>query len=364
MTAPYVPMKRSILDRITQRLFPTLGLMSPEEGQAVGRQGLLQLGANLLQAGGPQAQQGGTLANIGRSIAGVDVNDLAKQAMAFQAYRQQQDANQRISTVAAANAPKDGESPTQTYERIARMVGQLAGTPGTEDLIGKLSNVLAQIRPQQEARARYIFKELEHPRGSGKYEIFRVNEDDPTDRISLGPGRTPLPFGSGATAGQREVLARMAGDALASLDEFGQTPPNLIEQALGSSLAQKVGGQALLGESRQLQNQASRQFAEAVLRFTTGAVAPAHELQEYLDLLTLRAGDKPALVTRKLSAQKTLLAALQALTRKGEVDPNEAASVLQAAAFSLTGGSESAPARPTGQTVTPFGSSTVPLRRP
>lgn len=341
MTAPYQPMKRSILDRLASRLFPTLGLMSPEEGQAVGRQGLLQLGTNLLQAGGASPQQAGTLANIGRSIAGVDVNALTKQALTLQAYRQQQAANQKIAEVTSRHPLKPGATPEEVYNTIAAMVPELIGIPGTEDYLGKLGNLLAQLRPQRELRSRYVFKNLSE--GGGKWGYYRINQDDPDDRIRLSDGTPPTGQGLATQEqGRRQALAAMATNAISALDAVGQKPPTFWEELAGSALGQKVGGQAVLSEGRQIQNQANNQFTEAVLRFTTGAVAPEHELQNYLRTLTLRAFDKPGLVTRKANAQRTLLAALQRLAARGDpyapIDPNEAVLLLQQAAGSVVSG--------------------------
>ena len=68
MTAPYTPLKPSILDRLASRLFPNYTGFSPEMQQGINRQALQQVGIGLLQAGGPQAQQRGTLANIGAAL--------------------------------------------------------------------------------------------------------------------------------------------------------------------------------------------------------------------------------------------------------------------------------------------------------
>ena len=328
-------MKKSILDRLSERLFPTLALMDPQEGQAVGRQGFLQLGANLLQAGGPQAQQGGTLANIGRSIAGVDVDALQKHAMLLQASRQQRDASRRIQETVAANPAKQGETPEQSYERLGKILVDLIGVPGAEDFVGKYSNVLAQLRPQREVRARYAIRGFKE---GNRYVLYRVNMDDPSDRYPLGEGFAPGANLATQEQGRRQALSAMATDAIGALEDVGQTPPNVWETILSTDAAQAVGGQSLLSENRQIQNQASRQFTEAVLRFTTGAVAPEHELRNYLRTLTIQLGDKEGNIARKLEAQRTLLTALQQLAARGEPDPNEAVTLLKQTAGSMRQG--------------------------
>lgn len=319
MTAPYMPMKRSILDRLASRLFPTLALMDPQEGQAVGRQGLLQLGTNLLQSGGASPQQAGTLANIGASIAGVDVNALTKQAFTLQAYREQQRANKRIAEVAGANAPQDGESPDQTYERIARMVGQLAGTPGTEDLIGKLSNVLAQLRPQREYRSRYVFKNLNE--GGGKWGYYRINQDDPEDRVRLSDGSPP----SGTPgAGNPSDTERRAAALYTVGEDAYRNLRNAQAPNLKDYLAGKVPlglGQAAVSSRQQLQNQAGAQFYRSYLYIVSGATVNEGEALEAAKTFTPQWGDDPALVQQKLHTQEVMLQAMrQARGRAGGPD--------------------------------------------
>ena len=347
MTAPYRPLKPSILDRLASRLFPTLALMSPDEGQAVGRQGLLQVGTNLLQAGGASPQQQGTLANIGASIGGVDVNALTKQAATLQAYREQQRANQRIAEVAGANAPREGESPDQTYERIARMVGQLAGTPGTEDLIGKLSNVLAQLRPQAAPRPRYVFKELEDPPGSGKFSLFRVNEDDPTDRIRIGIGREPTGL-TQPTGDERRAAALYTVGEDAYRNLRNAQAPNLKDYLAGKV---PLGlGQAAISSRQQSQNQAGAQFYRSYLYIVSGATVNEGEALEAAKTFIPQWGDDPVLVQQKLHTQEVMLQAMrQARGRAGGPTPPPP--------------SNGSPPSGEGGTMTPFGPSKIPRRR-
>lgn len=150
MIAPYVPRKPSILDRLIPRLFPATQMLEPEVGGPVGRQALLQLGTNLMQAGGASPQQGGTLANIGASLGGVDVASLTQNALALRAQR-------KLAEVAARHPGKPGETPDEIYNRVAGMVSELTEYP---ELIGKLSNVLAQLRPQV-PRSRRLIRSVE-----------------------------------------------------------------------------------------------------------------------------------------------------------------------------------------------------------
>ena len=303
--SPYVPMKRSILDRLASRLFPTLAMMDPEAQQSTGRQGLLQLGTNLLQAGGPQAQQGGTLANIGASIGGVDVKQLAQQALALQAYRQQQAAQRRIGEVAGQNAPKEGESPEQTYERIARMVGQLAGTPGTEDLIGKLSNVLAQIKPQRETR-RSIHAGV-NPK-TGQPELFLIDPDS-GESTPLGLGAIIPPSATMPQETERRAgaLLTVAEDAFKELGDA--QVPSATDYA-ASKIPMGLG-QGAISSRQQVQNQAATQLARAYLYVVSGANATQQEAEAVARTYLPQLGDDPATVSRKKEAREAAVRAIR-----------------------------------------------------
>jgi hypothetical protein len=335
----------SILDRLAARLFPATQMLGPEVSQGVGRQGLLNIGTNLLQAGGPSAQQQGTLANIGRSIGGVDVNDLTQQALKLQAYRQQQDAQRRASEVVQRHPPKAGETPEDRFGRFSDILTELATIPGTEHLIGPLSNVMNALKPDRPLRSRYVFKVF--PEGPGKWGQYRVNTDDPEDQIRIGDAQPPL----GASAQRADklkasALLALARNALPTLQ--ASTPPTAIEAILSSPLGQQLGGQFGLSEERQMANQAGTQFSDAILRFTSGANTPEQEVQRYLGFITNRAGDKPALRARKTSAQAAIIQALEvAAGQADEVDPNVAVSIIIREAQKLQGG-EGANPPPTG----------------
>lgn len=169
----------------------------------------------------------------------------------------------------------------------------------------------------------------------GKPAVFGVDERTLSARPVSGMSPAPSSVG-GQIAGQRTVLARMAQDALNAMTDPTTGKSRQTAPTVGEQIAQRIPwglGQGLLSEERQLQNQAGDQFTEAALRFTTGAQAPEHEKQQYIAMLTLRAGDKPALRERKLRAQQTLLNSLLAITQRGDVDPNEAFALLQEAAL-------------------------------
>jgi hypothetical protein len=326
----------SILDRLAARLFPATQMLDPQASQSAGRQGLLQIGTNLLQAGGPSAQQQGTLANIGRSIGGVDVNDLTQQALKLQAYRQQQDAQRRASEVVQRHPPKAGETPEDRFGRFSDILTELATIPGTEHLIGPLSNVMNALKPDRPLRSRYVFKVF--PEGPGKWGQYRVNTDDPEDQIRIGDAQPPLGASNQrADKLKASALLALAENALPTLEQA--KPPNALEAILGSPIGQRLGGQAALSEGRQLSNQAGTQFSDAILRFTSGANTPEQEVQRYLGFITPAFGDAPALRERKLSAQRAIVQALRTAAGQGdEVDPNLAVSIIVKTAQGLQGG--------------------------
>lgn len=156
MTAPYVPQKVSILDRLMGKLFPTSALLDPESAQMVQRQGLRQFGANLMQAGGASPQQRGTLANIGASLGGVDVNELTKNALALQAYQRERATNQAIGAAIARHPPQSGEVQADVYKRLTALAGDLAAIPGAEGVLAKLAPVLQAVKPDREGEPQRV----------------------------------------------------------------------------------------------------------------------------------------------------------------------------------------------------------------
>ena len=213
---PFVK-KPSIVDRVAARLFPEdqyAGLL--DNGTGLQREALTRLGLGLLSQSGPHPQ--GTGPNLGQAIAGayqgVNFPEMAQQAVQLQQYRKQ---TQALTSAAANHPAKPGETPDETYARIAGMVSDLAGQPGTEDLIGKLSNVLAQLRPRAEQRTRYAFKTIHE---NGQDWIYRINTDDPTDRMKIGlASPRPEPGAAAAVGTTAQETRAAAQNALASLND-------------------------------------------------------------------------------------------------------------------------------------------------
>ena len=248
---PFVK-KPSIVDRVAARLFPGdqyAGLLDNGTG-GIQREALTRLGLGLLSQSGPHPQ--GTGPNLGQAIAGayqgVNFPEMANQALQLQQYRQQVADQQKIAGVAANHPAKPGETPDETYARIAGMVSDLAGQPGTEDLIGKLSNVLAQLRPRAAARTRYQFKTIHE---GGQDWIYRINEDDPTDRLKIGlASPRPEPGAAAATGVVAQETKAAAQNALASLDDADRIlagDPNADIMPTSAAIAQGAGNIPIVG---------------------------------------------------------------------------------------------------------------------
>lgn len=137
--------RQGLFDRILGRVFPTPGgLLDPGQAKDIQRQGLLQLGMNLLA----NSQSGqGTLANLGQSYQNVNIPQLVQQAVGAQEVASQRQRQTALQAMAAKYAPQPNETAEQRFERIAAMTSELAAMPGMEDAVGKLSNVLAQLKP-------------------------------------------------------------------------------------------------------------------------------------------------------------------------------------------------------------------------
>lgn len=232
---PYQP-KPSIVDRVAARLFPTgayQGILDPSQTQQLGRQGLFNVGLNLLQAGGRQPMQHGTLANIGAAIQGTNFPEMAAQAIAAQNYRAKQQQTAAIRQTVTANAPQAGDAPDAIYQKLATMIGQLAGLPGAEDLIGKLAPALKDLKPTAPDRARWSFQTIQE---NGEPVLYRINEDTGV-KYRIGLGRPAAGAAGGVTAMETRAAAQNALAALNQADAVLQRDPNADILPTGAALA-------------------------------------------------------------------------------------------------------------------------------
>jgi len=137
---------------------------------------------------------------------------MAQQAIQLRAYQQQQQERHALTTVAAKHPAKPGETPEQTYDRIAGMVSDLAGMEGSEALIGKLATVLSALRPRMDRNDWMIQAGVG---ADGKPELYRINRLTGEVRTT-GLGKVATGNTLGSVAAQETRAA--AKNALAALD--------------------------------------------------------------------------------------------------------------------------------------------------
>ena len=267
--------KPSIVDRVAARLFPTAaytGLLDPDQQQGLQRQGLLNVGLNLLQAGGRSPHQAGTLANIGSSIQGVNFPEMAQQALQLKAYQQQQQERHALTTVAAKHPAKPGETPEQTYDRIAGMVSDLAGMEGSEALIGKLATVLSALRPRMERNDWMIQAGVG---ADGKPELYRINrltgEVRTTGLGKVATGNTNSVVTQETRAAAQNALAALNdADAALRADPNADIQPTTSAIARGAKSIPLVGGMlggAMEPIAQSQMSPAQKQFQQAMDQF-------------------------------------------------------------------------------------------------
>lgn len=130
------------------------------------------------------------------------------------------------------------------------------------------------------------------------------------------PGGAPLPgkVGGGkltATEEKASAFYTMASDAVSKLDQIKGTPTGWD---VGAKVVGKLSGDlgnALTSGTGQLRTQASKQLADAWLRFTSGAAVPPHEIANFSATFTPSFGDSKELQEVKRSARQLILKALE-----------------------------------------------------
>jgi hypothetical protein len=313
------------------------------------------------------------LANIGASIGGVNFPEMAEQALAIRAAREQQTVQKKVGEIAAKT-----KNISDPYERVAAMVSELAGEPGTEDLIGKLSNVLAQLKPAREGRPQLRFgvppgspvgtpAQLMRIFPDGTVEALGVQQPEltPYQRASLGiQERTAARAEEQAGIGnvEQNKLADFGTRMLeghASLTALENTVPG-IGQAVDAKLRAWITANRLPGVGKaagalvlpatiaamtpdeQIYWGAQQDLINARLRKVTGATINVEELETERAPLVPLMGEAEVVVTKK-QARRFQAARLYIRGAGRAFDPDllspEARALLQA----LT---PTAPARP------------------
>lgn len=122
--------KPSIVDRVAAKLFPMSGysgLLDPETQASIQRQGLQQFGTNLLQASGPSTMPIGLGQAVGASLGGVNLPQMAQQALQLQALRaaQMQQAQRAAIGKALAEGGGAGEQPASAGNQNTNLRGTI-----------------------------------------------------------------------------------------------------------------------------------------------------------------------------------------------------------------------------------------------
>lgn len=144
------------MDSILRPRQPSAGILTPEDQASIKRNALLHIAAGLLQAGGRSPNQRGTLANIGSVLEGIDLPGATMSALRMRAavdkLNQESNARTALQDITARHPAMPGEDREQKFSRLTDIVTEAAAVPGLEDWIGKMSNVLAQLRPPKQGR--------------------------------------------------------------------------------------------------------------------------------------------------------------------------------------------------------------------
>lgn len=317
---------------------PSAGILTPDDQAMIKRNTLLQIAAGLLQAGGRSPNQRGTLANIGSALAGIDLPGATMSAMRMRAItdrlNQEGEARHAFEEIARRYPPMPGETREERFNRLSNIVGELALVPGAADLIGKLSNVLAQLKPEGEATDWSSPTPAVGPDGktTSYYQVNRRTGE--TRQLNIRPpaarGRPQLRVVAGPNGPEYATIDPVTGDAEmtgqpASLTEaqqrvnalYGlvQDANQFLETQLSPSrvqyLVQTNGLNEFLKNNAEELEQASTQVADAYVRLTSGAAAREEEYVRARRLLTPYPGDDQKTLERKIAARNRMLTAIR-----------------------------------------------------
>lgn len=318
---------------------PSAGILTPEDQALVRRNILLHLAAGLLQAGGRSPNQQGTLANIGSALAGIDLPGAQMSALRMRAItdklNQEGEARHAFEEIARRYPALPGETQEERFTRLSNIVGELATVPGSADLIGKLSNVLAQLKPDgNEASDWSAPTSALGPDGKTPF-YYQVNRrTGETRQLNIRPpvamGRPQLRVVAGPNGPEYATINPVTGETEmtgqpASLTEaqqrvnalYGlvQDANQFLETQLSPSriqyLVQTNGLNEFLKNNAEELEQASTQVADAYVRLTSGAAAREEEYVRARRLLTPHPGDDEKTLQRKIAARNRMLTAIR-----------------------------------------------------
>jgi hypothetical protein len=356
-TPPQAPQRPGLLQRLAGNLFPggqMGGLLDPEQLQGLQRQGLMQLGIGLMSNSGQRVvgtPGAGVGERIGQAFQSVNwpqmVQGAAQQSVQVQGLAQQRGREQALAKLGQKYAPKAGETAEQRFERISAMTSELAAMPGMEDVVGKLSNVLAQLRPDDRRNRPFRIEAGTGP--NGKVELYRIGESGSPEPLGIGqaPSTGGVPqlrtvqgpggvsmyeewnprTGKWTATGKRAFSApseqeRRAAFFLPFLPEAETAIANFTGAPdRFSTLWQDKGFREITSAERQELSNAGTVYAEAWLRLTTGAAYNQQEFDNAYKLFTPQPGDKPATLKAKARRRAELLATLQGQAGRMDAPP-------------------------------------------
>lgn len=155
------------------------------------------------------------------------------------------------------------------------------------------------------ARLEYARGEAAIPQPPGQRNIDPLSETGIAAQLRLAREKPSATDQSKPTEGMRraQMLHSVATEAQSVLEKA--TAPGYFE-----SIAKRAGANELLGEERQIIDQAARQFTSSYLYLVSGATASPQEVDNLAKQLVPQRGDTPAVLARKAQAVRTMAKAM------------------------------------------------------
>lgn len=315
---------------------PSAGILTPDDQAMLKRNTLLQLAAGLLQAGGRSPNQRGTLANIGAALQGLDLPGATMSALRMRAavdeLNQRSNARTALQEIAARHPLLPGATREDRFNQLADMVQEAATVPGLEDWVGKMSNVLAQVRPPKQGRL-IPSVEIDREPGSPTFgRPVRVFRDPETGEIVNQGGETQglteyqiqqlqlqRAAADRADTGELQQAALGANAARAHLGirAIEDTNPGAVEEVAAIVRGGRVAGavpifgplldEAIRAGKAPVLSPTARQllanlnsFVAAVVPGRGGQALTFHEIKLFMDEFLRDPGDDPETAAAKI----------------------------------------------------------------
>lgn len=321
-TMPAGPRRAPFIDRLAGALFPAgeYGELLGEEGaRAVQRRALMNFGMNLMANSGwrPAGSPGSSFGErLGTAFTSVELPKMFQNMAEIQELARERQAREEGRRVAEEvnERAKDIRDPA---ERAQFILGELAGRPGFESVIGPLSNAVQALRPRAERQP--TIRTARNPQ-TGQLELYRI---DPMTGQSQSLGlAAPPPMGMMMPSeGERRTGAQLmiAEDAYTRLK--GAAAPTLSDAA--AARAPFGAGQPFISGEQQLQLQSGMQLYRAWLVVTSGATVSDSEAEGAARTFLPQYGDTPALVRQKAASRDVMIRAIRQAAGRGAAPPAE-----------------------------------------